>query len=97
MIVKRGKKFKKNNVYTFGRRNSRAVFKYTYMLCILCDKNTACLVPIHGKGEECEENCYTLDMDKPELFTNDIPLNDAIDIKIYGYAAEGQYWSYESV
>lgn len=67
------------------------------MLCLIANKEHAFFVPIHGKGEDCEENCYTLEMDKAEILTNDIPLNDAINIERYGYAAEGSYWSYESV
>lgn len=93
MIVPTGKRFLKNNVYIFRRHKK----KPTYMACIMANKEHACFVPINGKGEECEENCYTLDMDKPEVLTNDISFNSGIDIERYGYFGDGVYWSYESV
>lgn len=93
MIVKIGKRFLKNNVYVFRRSKKR----HDYMLCLLVDGQHACFVPIHGKGEECEENCYTLEMDKPEVLINDVAVNSEVVIERYGYAAEGQYWSHESV
>lgn len=78
------KKFKKNSVYTFIMKKGR---KSINKLCVLSDKDHACLVDISGVNKKNDEVGYKIDEQTAILLKKKISDNTGVTAYYYGWVS----------